>query len=76
MFLTKRRLVGYGSVSSSTHSQTSCGQWALRHMQRLTESFRKSAKSIQNAALNFLTAVSLFNNGVREILPFVYVYAL
>jgi len=36
----------------------------------------KNVKSIQNSALNLLTAVSLFNNGVREILPFVYVYML
>ncbi|KAG8997653.1 hypothetical protein FRB93_014013 [Tulasnella sp. JGI-2019a] len=28
-------------------------------------------KSIQNAALNFLTAFALFNSGVRELLPFV-----
>ncbi|KAG8836449.1 hypothetical protein FRC18_011372 [Serendipita sp. 400] len=33
--------------------------------------FLANAKSIQNAALNLLTAFSLFNNGVREILPFV-----
>ncbi|KAG8835315.1 hypothetical protein FRC17_004097 [Serendipita sp. 399] len=33
--------------------------------------FLANAKSIQNAVLNLLTAFSLFNNGVREILPFV-----
>lgn len=31
----------------------------------------QDCKSIQNAVLNFLTAFALFNNGVREILPFV-----
>ncbi|KAG8912863.1 hypothetical protein FRC01_004856 [Tulasnella sp. 417] len=30
-----------------------------------------NCKSISNAFLNFLTAFSLFNNGVREILPFI-----
>ncbi|KAG8863543.1 hypothetical protein FRB96_008283 [Tulasnella sp. 330] len=30
-----------------------------------------NCKSIQNAVLNFLTAFALFNNGVRELLPFV-----
>jgi len=30
-----------------------------------------NVKSIQGAALNFLTAFALFNNGVKEILPFV-----
>lgn len=36
-----------------------------------THSCLQKVKSIQNAALNLLTAFSLFNNGVREILPFV-----
>ncbi|PVG02367.1 hypothetical protein CPB86DRAFT_697234 [Serendipita vermifera] len=36
-----------------------------------TLQYLSGVKSVQNAALNFLTAISLFNNGVREILPFV-----
>ncbi|CAG7850522.1 SubName: Full=Uncharacterized protein {ECO:0000313/EMBL:CCA67576.1} [Serendipita indica DSM 11827] len=36
-----------------------------------TLQYLANVKSIQNAALNLLTAISLFNNGVREILPFV-----
>lgn len=36
-----------------------------------TLQFLANVKSIQNSALNLLTAYSLFNNGVREILPFV-----
>lgn len=36
-----------------------------------TLKYLASVKSIQNTALNLLTAISLYNNGVREILPFV-----
>ncbi|KAG8959393.1 hypothetical protein FRC03_008042 [Tulasnella sp. 419] len=33
--------------------------------------YLSNVKSISNALLNFLTAFSLFNNGVRELLPFI-----
>jgi hypothetical protein len=32
---------------------------------------QQDAQSISGTAINFLTALSLVNNGVREILPFV-----
>jgi hypothetical protein len=32
---------------------------------------QQDAQSIASTAINFLTALSLVNNGVREILPFV-----
>ncbi|KZV95115.1 hypothetical protein EXIGLDRAFT_610914 [Exidia glandulosa HHB12029] len=33
--------------------------------------FLSNVKSVQNAVLNVLTALSMFNQGVREILPFI-----
>ncbi|KAH7923733.1 hypothetical protein BV22DRAFT_565395 [Leucogyrophana mollusca] len=36
-----------------------------------TLSYLNSASSISNAVINFLTALSVINNGVREVLPFV-----
>jgi hypothetical protein len=40
--------------------------WTLPH-----ESSPQNAQSISGTLVNFLTALSLINNGVREILPFV-----
>lgn len=34
-------------------------------------SFEQNAESISGAVINFLSALALINNGVREILPFV-----
>lgn len=48
----------------------------LLHLLHLIYNDSKNVKSIQNSALNLLTAVSLFSNGIREILPFVYVCIL
>jgi hypothetical protein len=36
-----------------------------------TMTYLSNVRSISNALLNFLTAFSVFNNGVREILPFI-----
>ncbi|EGO00296.1 hypothetical protein SERLA73DRAFT_160225 [Serpula lacrymans var. lacrymans S7.3] len=36
-----------------------------------TLSYLDSAKSVSGAVINFLTALSVINNGVREVLPFV-----
>lgn len=37
--------------------------------------FEQRAKSISNTALNFLTAMSIMVNGVREILPYVRAFS-
>lgn len=35
------------------------------------DDFEQRAQSITNTVMNFLTAISVMNDGVREIIPFV-----
>lgn len=43
----------------------------VSHCPPFNGDFEQRAQSISNTVMNFLTAMSLMNEGVREILPFV-----
>lgn len=43
----------------------------ISYYPHLNDDFGQRAQSISNTVMNFLTAMSVMNDGVREILPFV-----
>jgi hypothetical protein len=70
--LALERLVGTRTSPSRTLNPISfCKLSSLPFKTLLPSIFPQKVKSISNTLLNFLSALALFNNGVREALPFI-----
>lgn len=66
------RLVGFGSSTPTAFSGVSRGSSPSFFLSlELLISLSQNAQSISGSVVNFLTALAVINNGVREILPFV-----
>ena len=65
------RLVGFGGCSSTSFPSISQRMFDLTHSAYKSYIPSQNVHSISGTAINFLSAISLVNNGVREILPFI-----
>lgn len=57
--------------TSTNFDVLGCEFTTVSYYPHFNDDFEQHAQSISNTVMNFLTAMSIMNDGVREILPFV-----